>query len=150
MQNIAIEMNLSETSFIYLRKDQNPMLRWFTLMYEIDFCGHATMATTTELIELVIICLSTCQQTKAMLSKSLKSKNYCLNYQKHLNIVIPALIKLGNPYPFSIYKWLEGRSANHVTLDESTLENLAFQLANFLKELQATTDVEGPSHGQEN
>lgn len=44
MQNIAIEMNLSETAFIYLRKDQNPMLRWFTPMYEIDLCGHATLA----------------------------------------------------------------------------------------------------------
>jgi PhzF family phenazine biosynthesis protein len=44
MQNIAIEMNLSETAFIYLRKDQSPMLRWFTPMYEIDLCGHATLA----------------------------------------------------------------------------------------------------------
>lgn len=44
MQNIAIEMNLSETAFIHLRKDQNPMLRWFTPMYEIDLCGHATLA----------------------------------------------------------------------------------------------------------
>lgn len=44
MQNIAIEMNLPETAFIYLRKNQNPMLRWFTPMYEIDLCGHATLA----------------------------------------------------------------------------------------------------------
>lgn len=44
MQNIAIEMNLSETAFIYLKKNDTPMLRWFTPMYEIDLCGHATMA----------------------------------------------------------------------------------------------------------
>lgn len=44
MQNIAIEMNLSETAFIHLRKDQNPMLRWFTPVYEVDLCGHATLA----------------------------------------------------------------------------------------------------------
>ena len=44
MQNIAIEMNLSETAFVYLRKGQNPMLRWFTPIYEIDLCGHATLA----------------------------------------------------------------------------------------------------------
>lgn len=44
MQNIAIEMNLSETAFIYLSKDQKPLLRWFTPMYEIDLCGHATLA----------------------------------------------------------------------------------------------------------
>ena len=30
MQNIALEMNLSETAFVLLRKGQNPLLRWFT------------------------------------------------------------------------------------------------------------------------
>ncbi len=44
MQNIAIEMNLSETAFILLRDDQNPLLRWFTSKFEIDLCGHATLA----------------------------------------------------------------------------------------------------------
>ena len=46
MQSIAIEMNLSETAFILLREDQNPLLRWFTPMYEIDLCGHATIASS--------------------------------------------------------------------------------------------------------
>ncbi len=45
MQSIAIEMNLSETAFILIRKDQNPLLRWFTPMFEIDLCGHATLAS---------------------------------------------------------------------------------------------------------
>ncbi len=44
MQNIAVEMNLSETAFVYLREGQSPMLRWFTPMYEMDLCGHATLA----------------------------------------------------------------------------------------------------------
>ncbi|QQR69982.1 MAG: PhzF family phenazine biosynthesis protein [Alphaproteobacteria bacterium] len=44
MQNIAVEMNLSETAFILLRDGQNPLLRWFTPMFEIDLCGHATLA----------------------------------------------------------------------------------------------------------
>ncbi|WP_150464762.1 phosphotransferase, partial [Francisella sp. XLW-1] len=40
---------------------------------------------------------------------------------KHLSVAIPAPIKMGKPsedypYPFSIYKWLDGRSANHITL----------------------------------
>lgn len=74
---------------------------------------------------------------------------------KHLSVAIPAPIKMGKPsedypYAFSIYKWLDGSSANHVTLDEQLLENLAFELATFLKELQVITDVEGPSPGQHN
>ncbi|MEM9244049.1 MAG: PhzF family phenazine biosynthesis protein [Pseudomonadota bacterium] len=44
MQNIATEMNLSETAYIVLRKNGNPLLRWFTPAFEIDLCGHATLA----------------------------------------------------------------------------------------------------------
>lgn len=45
MQNIAIENNLSETAFILKRDGKNPLLRWFTPMFEIDLCGHATLAS---------------------------------------------------------------------------------------------------------
>ena len=44
MQNIAIENNLSETAFTVKEKD-GYQLRWFTPGGEIDFCGHATLAT---------------------------------------------------------------------------------------------------------
>lgn len=74
---------------------------------------------------------------------------------KYLSVPIPAPLKMGQPsedypYPFSIYKWLEGRSANHLTIDEQSLESLAFELASFLKELQAITRLEGPRPGQHN
>lgn len=74
---------------------------------------------------------------------------------KHLSIAIPAPIKMGKssedyPYPFSIYKWVDGRSANHIAFDEQLLENIGYQLAKFLKELHAITDVEGPAPGQHN
>ena len=45
MQNIAVEMNLSETAYVLLRPGQNPYLRWFTPVSEIDLCGHATLAS---------------------------------------------------------------------------------------------------------
>jgi PhzF family phenazine biosynthesis protein len=45
MQQIAIEMNQSETAFVLLRDSQNPLLRWFTPTFEIDLCGHATLAS---------------------------------------------------------------------------------------------------------
>lgn len=44
MQKIAIENNLSETAF-FKKEGERYKLRWFTPEYEIDLCGHATLAT---------------------------------------------------------------------------------------------------------
>ncbi|WP_173425037.1 PhzF family phenazine biosynthesis protein [Vibrio renipiscarius] len=45
MQNIAAENNLSETAFIKLIKENQYEIRWFSPLTEIDFCGHATLAS---------------------------------------------------------------------------------------------------------
>ena len=46
MQSIAMENNLAETAFIVPRNDMGEYdLRWFTPAMEIDFCGHATIAS---------------------------------------------------------------------------------------------------------
>ncbi len=44
MQKVAMEMNLSETAFLY-REDDGFSLRWFTPVHEVDLCGHATLAS---------------------------------------------------------------------------------------------------------
>lgn len=44
MQNVAAEMNLSETAFL-LRQDDGFSLRWFTPTVEVPLCGHATLAS---------------------------------------------------------------------------------------------------------
>ncbi len=44
MQNIAMENNFSETAFV-AREGNAYRLRWFTPAVEVDFCGHATLAT---------------------------------------------------------------------------------------------------------
>lgn len=44
MQRIALENNLSETAF-FVPKDDVYELRWFTPTFEIDLCGHATLAS---------------------------------------------------------------------------------------------------------
>lgn len=44
MQQVAREMNLSETAFFYPEAD-GYRLRWFTPTTEVDLCGHATLAT---------------------------------------------------------------------------------------------------------
>lgn len=58
--------------------------------------------------------------------------------------------KVDYPYPFSIYQWLPGKSINLLTLTDQEKEYLAFDLAKFLKELHAITDVPGPAPGQHN
>lgn len=45
MQDIAAEMNLSETAFAVRRPDGDYDLRWFTPTSEVNLCGHATLAT---------------------------------------------------------------------------------------------------------
>lgn len=47
MQNIAKEMNLSETAFVAPRAGHPDQyhLKWFTPAVEVPLCGHATLAT---------------------------------------------------------------------------------------------------------
>ncbi|MBN8827962.1 MAG: aminoglycoside phosphotransferase family protein [Sphingobacteriia bacterium] len=72
-----------------------------------------------------------------------------------LSISIPAPIKMGKPsndysYPFSIYKWLPGKSLNLINLSTKEKEILAFDLARFLQELHAIKNVAGLVPGQHN
>lgn len=50
MQNVAIEMNLSETAFLDRQAD-GFNLRWFTPSVEVALCGHATLASAHVLWE---------------------------------------------------------------------------------------------------
>lgn len=70
----------------------------------------------------------------------------------YLHTNIPTPIGMGSPskdypLPFSIYEWIDGESANHV--DSDNLNNIAIELATFLKELQSV-DLNGPMPGQHN
>ena len=50
MQDVAREMNLSETAFL-LAHDAGYRLRWFTPAAEVALCGHATLASAHVLWE---------------------------------------------------------------------------------------------------
>jgi PhzF family phenazine biosynthesis protein len=50
MQNVAREMNLSETAFLH-RENDGYRLRWFTPTVEVALCGHATLASAHVLWE---------------------------------------------------------------------------------------------------
>lgn len=44
MQQIAMENNLAETAF-FVKEEKGFHIRWFTPVFEIDLCGHATLAS---------------------------------------------------------------------------------------------------------
>lgn len=44
LQNVALEMNLSETAFL-VKEGGDYRLRWFTPKVEVALCGHATLAS---------------------------------------------------------------------------------------------------------
>lgn len=46
MQKLALENNLSETAFVKIIDRENYEIRWFTPTTEVDFCGHATLASS--------------------------------------------------------------------------------------------------------
>lgn len=50
MQNIAAENNIAETAF-FVKEGDGFHLRWFTPTVEVDFCGHATLATSHVLFQ---------------------------------------------------------------------------------------------------
>lgn len=45
MQKIAFENNFSETAFL-VKCGEMYKLRWFTPLFEVDLCGHATLASS--------------------------------------------------------------------------------------------------------
>jgi len=66
MQDIAMEINLSETAFLY--KQANGFnLRWFTPETEVDLCGHATLASAHILWETGIL---QCESEAVFFTKS--------------------------------------------------------------------------------
>jgi len=74
---------------------------------------------------------------------------------KHLSLQIPTPVALGMPnklYPWnwSIYKWIEGKSANQLSFSDAQLETIAVELAKFLKELHAIDTTGAPQGGEHN
>ena len=54
MQNVAREMNLSETAFLQ-KQAEGYNLRWFTPAVEVELCGHATLASAHILWEIGLL-----------------------------------------------------------------------------------------------
>jgi len=120
------------------------------LIVDVEKQGHDNR--TYRLGEHMLIRMPTAQDYAL---KVPKEQELLPQLAKRLSVSIPAPIKMGKPsadypYPFSIYKWLLGKSINLLTLTAQDKEQLAFDMAKFLKELQAITDIEGPEPDQHN
>jgi len=73
----------------------------------------------------------------------------------NLPIAIPEPIAMGKPskdYPWnwSVYRWLDGNSANIIELDDVHLETIALQLAHFLNEFHKFDAAGAPTTGLHN
>lgn len=73
----------------------------------------------------------------------------------NISLMIPKPIHMGEPskdYPYhwSIYEWCEGESLNLISKDTLNLEEIAKDLANFLKELQKIDVSNAPIAGKHN
>ena len=88
--------------------------------------------------------------------KVAKEQKLLTKLAPYLSLKIATPIAMGRPekdlypYPWSIYSWIEGKSANLLTFNDDELEDIAIDLANFLKELHQIHTVEGHHPGRHN
>lgn len=84
MQQIAMENNLSETVFfVPTGSAGNYHIRWFTPDYEIDLCGHATLASAfiiKTLIEPEVSKINFTTQKAGLLQATANGVVYTLNF----------------------------------------------------------------------
>lgn len=119
MQNIAMENNLSETVFFVKnipsadkgQKDATYHIRWFTPDYEIDLCGHATLASAhviKNFIEKDAEQITFTTQQAGLLKVIVKDEIYTLDFPSRMPIACEApndlLKSLGVPSAIEILR----------------------------------------------
>ena len=102
MQNIALENNLAETAVGRRIDDENYQIRWFTPQVEVDFCGHATLASAFVLFkdysqaktihfhvkDLGIFIIQQAQDGKIQMNFPIRQPQKVIDYPELLNHVI--------------------------------------------------------------
>ncbi len=112
MQSIAAENNLSETAFFVPHKKAY-QIRWFTPCYEVELCGHATLASAHVLFNHLGYSKNSIQfHSKSGLLEVKKNGNkLCLNFPaqpvticKNLSAIIPGIVQAFGKNPTEIYE----------------------------------------------
>jgi PhzF family phenazine biosynthesis protein len=91
MQNIAMEMNLSETAFVFPGK-RGRNIRFYTPESEIDLCGHATLATGHIFYETGLVSMSepvTFYSKAGLIAVSYSNKWIVMNFPSYPATPIP-------------------------------------------------------------
>ncbi|MEJ7912020.1 MAG: PhzF family phenazine biosynthesis isomerase, partial [Chitinophagaceae bacterium] len=86
MQKIAMENNLSETVF-FVAEGEQYAIRWFTPEYEIDLCGHATLASAyiiKKFIRPQVSQLTFSTQKAGLLRVDIQDNMYTLNFPSRM------------------------------------------------------------------
>lgn len=86
MQQIAMENNLSETVY-FVKTNEGYHLRWFTPEYEIDLCGHATLASAfiiKNFLEPHVAEINFTTQKAGILKASAKKGMYTLDFPSRM------------------------------------------------------------------
>ncbi len=84
MQNIAAENNLSETAYIKNVGANQYEIRWFSPLTEIDFCGHATLASAHVLFNELGV-----ENQIEFITQKVGNLNVILNAQNEIEMVFP-------------------------------------------------------------
>lgn len=151
MQNIATELNLSETAFILpIQKKKNSYsIQYFTPTVEVDFCGHATLAAAKVILEKTTSSEVQFQTVHDLELKAFKGKNditlYFPVYQTIDYTLVQELLEA-----FGIMKPISVKFAKDLDMvvvevaDRETLVNLkpdfqkALSISTSIKELVVT------------
>lgn len=109
MLAIAQENNLSETAFTIAKSESEYDLRWFTPVYEVNFCGHATLATAHVLMtELAVKGPLTFHTRIGSLRVEKVSDGYLLDFpilaHEELDELPPALQNIFDTPPARLFK----------------------------------------------
>lgn len=139
MQNIAAEVNVAETAFVY-RHDNSYMIRFFTPTNEVPICGHATLSAAHIMYETGLIAAdATIDFTSQSGPLSVHKENswYTLDFpsydvqkiadddfQEHTNIVAQELYKSSNGWYVALVENEEALLKIKPNLSEMEAQNM--------------------------
>ena len=127
MQKIAMENNLSETAF-FVKADGGYHIRWFTPEFEIDLCGHATLASAYIIknfveppVHEIVFTTEKAGELKVATNENLYTLDFPARPPQPCDLPATLLESLGKPTAIEI---LKSRDYFVVLPDEESVKNI--------------------------